>query len=109
MLLKNHPVELIAKFLKEKVHAGNKGTSEEELERTLDKIAIALFANSSFIEGKPNGYLIIRSQIWTDNDNDHVGMLSFVFDDTFGTFYHENLVQFHVNNQLRKSPPYNIP
>ncbi|KAD5960690.1 hypothetical protein E3N88_12162 [Mikania micrantha] len=80
----NHPVELIAKFLKEKVHAGNKGTSEEELERTLDKIAIALFANSSFIEGKPNGYLIIRSQIWTDNDNDHVGMLSFVFDDTFG-------------------------
>ncbi|KAD7476963.1 hypothetical protein E3N88_00099 [Mikania micrantha] len=29
------PVELIAKFLKEKLHAGNKGTSEEELERTL--------------------------------------------------------------------------
>ncbi|KAI7757103.1 hypothetical protein M8C21_034057 [Ambrosia artemisiifolia] len=50
----------------------------------LQPIATALFANSPFTEGKPNGFLSMRSQIWTDTDNDRAGMLPFVFDDTFG-------------------------
>ncbi|MBA0723407.1 hypothetical protein Golax_003987 [Gossypium laxum] len=41
-LRQNRPAELIAKFLDEKLRAGNKGTSEEELEGTLDK-ALVLF------------------------------------------------------------------
>ncbi|WZZ02211.1 hypothetical protein YC2023_074539 [Brassica napus] len=36
-LRQNRPAELIAKFLDEKLRAGNKGTSEEELESTLEK------------------------------------------------------------------------
>ncbi|XAR70298.1 Glutamate--cysteine ligase [Bertholletia excelsa] len=50
----------------------------------LQPIATALFANSPFTEGKPNRYLSIRSQFWTDTDNDRTGMLPFVFDDSFG-------------------------
>ncbi|OIT36259.1 PREDICTED: glutamate--cysteine ligase, chloroplastic [Nicotiana attenuata] len=50
----------------------------------LQPIATALFANSPFTEGKPNGYLSMRSHIWTDTDNNRAGMLPFVFDDTFG-------------------------
>ncbi|KAG8374892.1 hypothetical protein BUALT_Bualt10G0042900 [Buddleja alternifolia] len=41
----------------------------------MPKIATALFANSPFTEGKPNGYLRMRSQIWTDTDNNRSGML----------------------------------
>lgn len=50
----------------------------------LQPIATALFANSPFTEGKPNGFLSYRSHIWTDTDNSRCGMLPFVFDDTFG-------------------------
>uniref|UniRef100_A0A5B7AQC1 Glutamate--cysteine ligase, chloroplastic n=1 Tax=Davidia involucrata TaxID=16924 RepID=A0A5B7AQC1_DAVIN len=50
----------------------------------LQPIATALFANSPFTEGKPNGYLSMRSQIWTDTDNNRAGMIPFVFDDSFG-------------------------
>lgn len=50
----------------------------------LQPIATALFANSPFTEGKPNDYLSMRSQIWTDTDNNRAGMLPFVFDDSFG-------------------------
>ncbi|KAK8685053.1 hypothetical protein V6N13_041063 [Hibiscus sabdariffa] len=50
----------------------------------LQPIATALFANSPFTEGKPNGYLSMRSQIWTDTDKDRTGMLPFVFDNSFG-------------------------
>lgn len=39
-LKQNRPAELIAKFLDEKLRAGNKGTSEEELEGTLDKVLV---------------------------------------------------------------------
>ncbi|GFS43136.1 cullin4 [Actinidia rufa] len=39
-LRQNQPAELIAKFLDEKLRAGNKGTSEEELEGTLDKVLV---------------------------------------------------------------------
>lgn len=39
-LSQNRPAELIAKFVDEKLRAGNKGTSEEELEGTLDKVLV---------------------------------------------------------------------
>ena len=50
----------------------------------LQPIATALFADSPFTEGQPNGFLSYRSQIWTDTDPDRTGMLDFVFDDGFG-------------------------
>ncbi len=50
----------------------------------LQPVATALFANSPFTEGKPNGFLSYRSHIWTDTDADRTGMLPFVFEDSFG-------------------------
>ncbi|KAK4748607.1 hypothetical protein SAY87_015193 [Trapa incisa] len=50
----------------------------------LQPIATALFANSPFTEGKPNGYLSIRSHMWSDTDNNRTGILPFVFDESFG-------------------------
>jgi glutamate--cysteine ligase len=50
----------------------------------LQPIATALFANSPFTEGKPNGYLSYRANIWTDTDPDRTGLLDFVFEDGFG-------------------------
>jgi glutamate--cysteine ligase len=50
----------------------------------LQPIATALFADSPFKEGKPNGYLSYRSHIWTDTDPDRTGMLDFVFAEGFG-------------------------
>ncbi len=50
----------------------------------LQPLATALFANSPFLEGKPNGFLSYRSHIWTDTDPARTGMLPFVFDEGFG-------------------------
>ena len=50
----------------------------------LQPIATALFANSPFTEGRPNGYLSYRSHIWTDTDPDRCGDLPFVFEDGMG-------------------------
>ncbi len=50
----------------------------------LQPIATALFANSPFLEGKPNGYMSLRSRVWRDLDPDRTGMLPFVFEDGFG-------------------------
>jgi len=50
----------------------------------LQPVATALFADSPFTDGKPNGYLSYRSHIWTDTDRDRTGMLDFVFEDGFG-------------------------
>ena len=50
----------------------------------LQPIATALFADSPFTDGRPNGYLSYRSHIWTDTDPDRTGMLDFVFEDGFG-------------------------
>ena len=50
----------------------------------LQPIATALFADSPFTEGKPNGYQSFRSQVWSDTDPDRTGMLGFVFEDGFG-------------------------
>lgn len=50
----------------------------------LQPIATALWANSPFRHGKPNGMLSFRSHIWTDTDPDRCGTLPFVFDEGFG-------------------------
>ncbi|PJK01651.1 glutamate--cysteine ligase [Lysobacteraceae bacterium NML03-0222] len=50
----------------------------------LQPVATALFADSPFTDGTPNGYLSYRSHIWTDTDPDRTGMLDFVFEDGFG-------------------------
>ncbi|MBT4006678.1 MAG: glutamate--cysteine ligase [Rhodospirillales bacterium] len=50
----------------------------------LQPIVTALFANSPFTDGKPNGYLSYRSHVWTDTDVDRCGTLPFVFENGFG-------------------------
>ncbi|WP_228243207.1 glutamate--cysteine ligase [Porphyrobacter sp. GA68] len=50
----------------------------------LQPLATALFANSPFTEGRPNGFLSYRSHIWSDTDPHRTGMLPFVFEDGFG-------------------------
>jgi glutamate--cysteine ligase len=50
----------------------------------LQPVATALFANSPFTEGQPNGYKSFRSHIWEDTDPDRTGMLPFVFEEGFG-------------------------
>ena len=50
----------------------------------LQPIATALFANSPFLEGKPNGFLSFRSEVWTDTDNARSGMLPFAFEQGMG-------------------------
>ncbi len=50
----------------------------------LQPIVTAIFANSPFAEGKPNGYLSYRSRIWLDTDADRSGMLPFAFEDSMG-------------------------
>ena len=47
----------------------------------LQPVATALFANSPFLDGKPNGFQSFRSEVWTDTDNARAGMLPFVFED----------------------------
>src|SRR5450631_3977624 len=60
----------------------------------LQPVATALFANSPFTEGKPNGFLSFRSQIWTDTDNQRAGMLPWAFDDGMGF---ERYVDYALN------------
>lgn len=50
----------------------------------LQPVATALFANSPFFEGKPNGHKSWRSRIWRDLDASRTGMLPFVFQEGFG-------------------------
>lgn len=50
----------------------------------LQPVASALFANSPFTEGKPNGLVSWRSDVWSDVDNARSGLLPFVFEDSFG-------------------------
>lgn len=50
----------------------------------LQPLGTALFANSPFLDGRPNGFVSYRSQIWTDTDPDRTGMLPFVFEEGFG-------------------------
>ena len=50
----------------------------------LQPVATALFANSPFFDGKPNGHKSWRARVWRDLDPARTGMLPFVFDDGFG-------------------------
>jgi glutamate--cysteine ligase len=50
----------------------------------LQPVATALFANSPFTEGKPNGFLSFRSEIWKDTDADRSGMLPWAFEPSMG-------------------------
>jgi len=50
----------------------------------LQPVATALFANSPFLEGKPNGMKSWRAHIWQNLDDARTGMLPFVFDEGFG-------------------------
>ncbi|MBX9711677.1 MAG: glutamate--cysteine ligase [Xanthobacteraceae bacterium] len=50
----------------------------------LQPIATALFANSPFTEGKPNGFLSFRAEIWRDTDNARAGMIPWAFEDGMG-------------------------
>src|SRR5437868_3579750 len=50
----------------------------------LQPVGTALFANSPFTEGKPNGYLSFRSEIWRDTDGDRSGMLPWAFEPGMG-------------------------
>lgn len=50
----------------------------------LQPVATALFANSPFLEGKPNGFLSFRSEVWRDTDNARAGMLPFAFEPGMG-------------------------
>ncbi len=50
----------------------------------LQPLATALFANSPFYEGKPNGLLSNRAQVWTDTDNARAGIPAMLFEDGFG-------------------------
>ena len=60
----------------------------------LQPLATALFANSPFTEGKPNGFLSYRSHIWSDTDPARTGMLPFVFEDGFG---YERYVEYMLD------------
>ncbi|MEM8948131.1 MAG: glutamate--cysteine ligase [Pseudomonadota bacterium] len=50
----------------------------------LQPVVTALFANSPFTNGEPNGFVSYRSHIWTDTDPDRTGILPFVFEDGMG-------------------------
>lgn len=65
-------------------------SSEEDMVKkfrvslALQPLATALFANSPFADGRPNGMLSYRSHIWLHTDPARTGVLPFVFEDGFG-------------------------
>jgi glutamate--cysteine ligase len=64
--------------------------SEQDMRRKLrvslllQPLATALFANSPFTEGKPNGFLSYRAHVWTDTDNQRSGIPKVMFENGFG-------------------------
>lgn len=50
----------------------------------LQPLATALFANSPFTEGQPNGFLSYRAHVWTDTDNQRSGIPPVMFEPGFG-------------------------
>ena len=50
----------------------------------LQPIATALFANSPFTEGKPNGLRTLRGKVWTETDPDRTGIPAVAFEQGFG-------------------------
>jgi glutamate--cysteine ligase len=60
----------------------------------LQPVATALFANSPFLDGQPNGFKSFRSNVWRNLDEARTGMVPFVFDDGFGF---ESWVQYALD------------
>lgn len=50
----------------------------------LQPVATALFANSPFTDGKPNGFQSYRAEMWRDTDPDRTGLLPFAFEKGMG-------------------------
>ena len=50
----------------------------------LQSLATAFFASSPFTDGKPNGLLSWRGDIWRDTDNARSGLIPFAFAPDFG-------------------------
>jgi glutamate--cysteine ligase len=50
----------------------------------LQPVATAMFANSPFTDGKPNGYLSFRAEIWRHTDPDRTGLLPWAFEPSMG-------------------------
>ncbi len=50
----------------------------------LQPLVTALFANSPFSDGKLNGFLSARSEVWRDTDKARTGMLPFAFEPGMG-------------------------
>ncbi len=65
-------------------------SSEDDMRRKmqvsmrLQPLSTALFANSPFTEGRPNGLQSWRGDIWRDTDNQRAGQLPFVYRPDFG-------------------------
>ncbi|MCV9962957.1 glutamate--cysteine ligase [Pararhizobium sp. BT-229] len=65
-------------------------SSEEDMRRKmqvslkLQPLSTALFASSPFTDGKPNGLLSWRGNIWRDTDNQRAGVLPAAFNADFG-------------------------
>lgn len=55
-----------------------------QVAQALQPIVTAIFANSPFSGGKPNGYLNYRAHIWDHTDPDRCGFLPFLFEEGFG-------------------------
>jgi len=60
----------------------------------LQPLATALFANSPFADGAPNGSLSLRSEIWRDTDNARAGMMPFAFEPGMG---YERYVEYALD------------
>ncbi|OBZ92681.1 glutamate--cysteine ligase [Pararhizobium polonicum] len=64
-------------------------SSQEDMRRKmqvslkLQPLSTALFASSPFTDGKPNGLLSWRGDIWRDTDNQRAGVLPAVFNSDF--------------------------
>ena len=64
--------------------------SEQDMRRKLrvslllQPLATALFANSPFTEGRPNGFLSYRAHVWSDTDNQRSGIPAVMFEAGFG-------------------------
>jgi glutamate--cysteine ligase len=50
----------------------------------LQPVATALFANSPFTDGRPNGFLSFRAEIWRHTDPNRTGMLTWAFESGMG-------------------------
>ena len=51
---------------------------------TLQPIITALFCNSPFYEGKPSGFLSMRTEVWRNTDKARSGIPECLFEEDFG-------------------------